>query len=81
MNVLARDAKQLGHAIRRVRRQLALSQAALGEKTGLRQETISLIESGNASTRVANIFAILAALGLEFQVAPRAKGWKEEEFL
>ena len=72
---LARDPKQLGNQIRRARRKLRWSQKQLGEKTSLRQETISLIESGNPATRIENILSVLAALDLELQVAPRSKGW------
>ena len=47
MNDLARDPKQIGNLIRRARKKQALTQKALGDKAGLRQETISLIENGH----------------------------------
>lgn len=68
---LARSPDQIGAIIRRHRRKLKLSQNELGERAGLRQETISLIETGNAATRIDTILAILAALDLEFQVTAR----------
>jgi HTH-type transcriptional regulator/antitoxin HipB len=40
----------------------------------LRQETISLIETGNPSARIETLLAVLAALNLEFQIAPRSQG-------
>ena len=70
---LARHPKQMGHTIRRARKKLKLSQAALGEKTGLRQETISLIETGNPATKLETLLAVLAALDLEIQIAPRSR--------
>jgi len=75
---LARSPKQIGNLIRRARKKRALSQQALGKKTGLRQETISLVENGNPSAKIETLLSILAALDLEFQIAPRSKGWAAE---
>jgi len=47
---------------------------ALGEKTGLRQETISWIETGIPATKLETILTVLAALDPEFQSVPRSKG-------
>lgn len=74
MNGLAREPRQIGNLIRRARKQRGWSQKALGEKTGLRQETISLIENGNPAARIETILGLLATLDLELQVAPRSKG-------
>ncbi len=74
----ARDPKQIGALIRRARKQSALSQQQLGAKTGLRQETISLIETGNPAARIETLLAVLSALDLEFQVAPRSKDWSRD---
>ncbi len=74
MTDLARTPKQIGSLIRRQRKQKDLSQIQLGEKAGLRQETISLIENGNPAVRLETILAVLAALGLEFRIVPRSKG-------
>jgi HTH-type transcriptional regulator/antitoxin HipB len=79
MNDLARDPKQIGNLIRRARKKQALSQTALGAKSGLRQETISLIESGNPSARIETLLTVLAVLDLEFQIAPRSKGGRDVE--
>ncbi|RLK48337.1 Xre family transcriptional regulator [Alkalispirillum mobile] len=74
MNVLARTPKQLGNLIRRARRKQHLTQQALGERAGYRQETISLVENGNPAVKLETLLAILAALDLELQVATRTKG-------
>lgn len=74
MHDLARTPKQLGTAIRRVRKQQGLSQKQLGDRAGLRQETISLIETGNPATRIDTLLAVFAALDLEVRIAPRGKG-------
>lgn len=73
MAELARSPEQIGNAIRRARIQLKLTQSELGEKAGLRQGTISLIESGNPASRLDTLLAVLSALNLELQVAPRSK--------
>lgn len=74
MNDLARTPGQIGNLVRRARKSHRLTQAQLGEKAGLRQETISLIETGNPATRLDTILAILAALDLEFRITKRSKG-------
>lgn len=81
MSDLARTPKQIGTLIRRQRKRLGLSQSALGEQTGLRQETISLIETGNPATRLDTIFAVLAALNLEFQIAARSRKRDVEDLI
>jgi len=73
MSDLARNPKQIGTVIRRQRKRLDLNQSELGERAGLRQETISLIENGNPASRLDTILAVLAALDLEFQIAPRSR--------
>lgn len=74
MSDLARDPGQIGNLIRRARKRQGLSQQALGNKVGLRQETVSLIETGNPATRLETLLAVLAALDLELQIAARSKG-------
>jgi HTH-type transcriptional regulator/antitoxin HipB len=74
MNAVANNPEQLGNAIRRERRKRGVSQGALGAKLGLRQGTISVIEKGKPGAKLETILAILAALDLELQVAPRSSG-------
>jgi HTH-type transcriptional regulator/antitoxin HipB len=74
MSDLARTPKQIGNLVRRTRKKRGLSQTQLGNKAGLRQETISLIETGNPAARLDTILSVLAALDLEFRVMPRSKG-------
>lgn len=74
MTDLARTPQQIGALVRRTRKALGWSQTQLGERAGLRQETVSLLENGNPATRLETILAVLAALDLEFRVAPRSKG-------
>ncbi|ANK83181.1 MAG: transcriptional regulator [Rhizobiales bacterium NRL2] len=74
MNDSARTPKQIGNIVRRARRKHGWSQSELGSATGLRQETISLIENGNTATKLETILAVLTALDLEFRVRERSKG-------
>ena len=75
----ARDPKQIGNLIRRARKRLAWSQKTLGDKTGLRQETISLLENGNPAAKIETILAVISVLDLELQIAPRSKGGLDVE--
>lgn len=71
MAELARRPEQIGNAIRRARKKLGMSQSELGEKSGLRQETISLIEKGNPAAKLETILAVLSALNLEIKIIQR----------
>lgn len=71
---LARNPKQIGNLIQRARKRRGWNQTQLGDKAGLRQETISLIETGNPAAKLETILAVLAALDLEFRIVPRSKG-------
>jgi HTH-type transcriptional regulator/antitoxin HipB len=74
MSDLARNPRQLGNVVRRARKRNRLTQIELGTKTGCRQETISLIETGNPATRIDTLLGVLASLDLEIRIAPRTKG-------
>ncbi len=74
MNDLARTPQQLGTLIQRARKAQGWSQTELAERAGLRQATISGIETGEKPGRLDTILALLAALDLEFRVAARSKG-------
>ena len=70
---ILRSSKQIGNAIRRRRRALNMNQTDLGQKTHLRQATISGLESGNAGTSLRTLFDVLTALDLELVVRERTK--------
>ncbi|ANW03205.1 helix-turn-helix domain-containing protein [Bradyrhizobium icense] len=74
MTDLARTPNQIGNLIRRTRKKWGLSQSQVGARAGLRQETISLIETGHPAAKLDTILAVLAALDLEFRIVPRSKG-------
>ncbi len=71
MVALARSPDQIGNVIRRARKKQSLSQSDLGIKSGLRQETISLIENGHPAAKLETILAVLSVLKLELQIHSR----------
>lgn len=71
MEQVIRSPKQAGDALRRQRNARGLNQTDLADLAGLRQESVSKIETGNPGTRLESIFALLAALDLEFVVRKR----------
>lgn len=81
MHQIARTVKQIGVAMRRRRRALGWSQSDLGSKAGLRQATISTLESGEPGTRLRTLVDAMAALELEVVIRDRSKAPKSIEDL
>lgn len=71
MNDIVRTSNQLGATIRRHRKRKSLTQAQLGEKTHLRQATISALENGEGGIQLKTLTDVLAALNLELVVRER----------
>jgi HTH-type transcriptional regulator/antitoxin HipB len=70
---IARTPKQIGDAVRRRRRSQGLKQKDLGDKTNLRQATISGLEAGEPGTQLRTLFDVLTALDMELVIRPRTK--------
>jgi HTH-type transcriptional regulator/antitoxin HipB len=70
---IARTPKQVGEALRRRRRSQGLKQKDLGDRTKLRQATISGLEAGEPGTQLRTLFDVLAALNMELVIRPRTK--------
>ena len=81
MDHIARTSKQIGAAIRRRRRSLNISQAALGSRTNLRQATISALENGEPGTQLRTLVNVMAALSVELIVRERSKASEDIEDL
>ncbi len=64
MEMVLVSPKDIGVALRNLRKQKKLSQAGLGKKVGLDQKKISLIENGNPNIRLGSLFRLLSALDL-----------------
>lgn len=66
------------------RKKLKLSQADVGKRVGLKQQTISAFENKPASTKLDTLFHILSAVHLDVMLLPKneslsaKKQWKEE---
>ena len=73
MDQIAQTPKQVGDAIRRQRRKLGLNQTSVGDRTKLRQATISAVESGARGTQLGTLCDVLAALDLELVIRPRTE--------
>ena len=71
LEVLTRAPDQLGQAIERFRTRKDLSQSSLAKNAGLRQATISKVETGLGTTEIETSFSICAALGLEIVLRQR----------
>ena len=78
MTTLIRSPRALGNMIQRERKQRRWSQTELGERTGMRQSAISMIEKGQAALKLDTLLTIVAALDLDIQIGPRARGSIEE---
>ncbi len=74
MNDLARTPRQIGTIIQRARKKADWTQSQLAERAGVRQATVSMIESGEKPAKLETILAVLAALDLEFRIGARSKG-------
>ena len=74
MKELVRSPKQLGAALRRFRKDRALTQIQLAKRTGLRQSTVSQVENGLETVKLATVMELMRALDLELVVQPRTKG-------
>jgi len=70
---IARTPLQLGNYIRERRRELGFTQENLAAKIGVRQRTVSDIET-SAAVRLDTVLRALAALDLELVIRPRTKG-------
>lgn len=78
METIARTSLQLANALRERRRSLGLTQEQLAGRMGVRQKTISDIES-TGTARLETLLRALSVLDLELVVRPRTKGSTIEE--
>ena len=62
---------QLGPILRRLRKERGLSQANLGQRLGLSQERISVIERKPEAISVDQLLSVLMALEAEMVVQPK----------
>jgi HTH-type transcriptional regulator/antitoxin HipB len=71
MATIIRTSKQLGAALRRIRRVQGITQKTLGDRMHARQATVSKLEAGEPATQLRTLLDALAALDLELVIQPR----------
>ncbi len=72
MDKIARTPKDIGIALRSVRKAKNLTQGQLADRSGIWQRTISNIETDASGTKLDTIFSLCAALDLEIHIKPRS---------
>jgi HTH-type transcriptional regulator / antitoxin HipB len=65
------NAKQLSTYLKDTRLNMKLSQSKVGNKVGIRQDTVSSFEQNPESTKLETLFKILSALNLELDIKVR----------
>lgn len=73
MHELARSPQQIGAIIRRVREARKMTQTEMAAHLGVRQATLSNIETGSTDLKISTLLKILAMLDLELSIASRSK--------
>ncbi|OYQ38143.1 transcriptional regulator [Sandarakinorhabdus cyanobacteriorum] len=72
MGEIVRLPSQLGAIIQSERQRRNLTQKDLASLAGTLQKTISAIENGNPGTRLDTLLSVIAHLGLDIELVPRA---------
>ena len=65
------NSKQLSAYLKDTRLNMRLSQSKVGNKVGIRQDTVSSFEQNPDATKLDTLFKILSALNLELDVKVR----------
>ena len=68
MDYSARTPAQLGPILKSIRAARELTPQSAGVKVGLKQSTVSTIESDSGHSSVATLYKLLSALGLELVI-------------
>lgn len=68
MDYVARTPAQLGPVLKSIRAARELTQQGAGVKVGLKQSTVSAIESDSGRSSVETLYKLLSALGLELVI-------------
>lgn len=74
MSTAVRTSGQLGPILKRLRKEKGWSQQLLGQKVGLSQERISVIENQPEKVSLDSLLTVLMVLDVEMQIAPRDAG-------
>jgi HTH-type transcriptional regulator / antitoxin HipB len=74
MDYVANTPQQLGQVLKGCRNKLGMSQGAVGDKVGVRQSQISVIEANGARATVETLYKVMSALGLEIVIRDKGAG-------
>lgn len=74
MSTAVRTSGQLGPILKKLRKEKGWSQQALGDRVGLSQERISVIENHPEKVSLDSLLTVLMALDVEMQIAPKSTG-------
>ena len=82
MQQLLFSPKDLGVIVRDLRKEKGLTQSELGQRVGLDQKKVSLIENGNPNVRLDSFFRLLSALevGIALQSREKAENTEIDEW-
>ncbi len=69
--MLIHSPKELALPVSNQRKKLGLSQSAVGQSVGLKQQTVSTFEKKPEGTKLETLFAILSALNLDINIIPK----------
>lgn len=78
MEELARTTKQLGNVLKQRRTTLGLTQQALASRIGVRQSTVSELETSSTNAKIGTLLAVLNALDLEILLRIRTRSSKQD---
>lgn len=73
LEVTAKEAGEIGQAIRRARESLGLRQDELALAAGVSTRVVHQVESGKPTSRLDSLIPLLAILGLELRVDDRER--------
>ena len=71
MDYVAKTPEQLGQILKSCRSQRQLTQRAAGAKVGLKQSTISVVETDASGSSIETLYKLLSALELELVIRDR----------
>jgi HTH-type transcriptional regulator/antitoxin HipB len=78
METTTRTPQQLGQAVKARRTAMKLSQTAVGNKVGIKQNTVSVLEIHTPSSTIETLFKALSALNLELVIREKARATTQE---
>jgi HTH-type transcriptional regulator/antitoxin HipB len=74
MDFVARTPKQLGAVLKSCRSQRRLTQREAGARVGLKQGTVSHIETDATHARIESLYRLMSSLGLELVLREKKPG-------